>query len=218
MGSLLLSLLEPARETGAEPAVKGIGGEVLRPRRIDAREENTMARLQDKVVIVTGGAQGLGEGIALRLAEEGASRRDCGHQRRKGPIRRRRSGPGGPTGDRRDARCRGTEANARRGSENRRTFWSARRHVQQRRLQPTASFHGRRRRQLQQHHARERVRRPGRHTGSRPPDDGSGERRQDHQYSVDRRATGICGIRSLLREQGLGNLADSGRRARVRQA
>ena len=32
-----------------------------------------MARLQDKVVIVTGGAQGLGEGIARRLAEEGAS-------------------------------------------------------------------------------------------------------------------------------------------------
>ena len=31
-----------------------------------------MARLQDKVVIVTGGAQGLGEGIARRLAEEGA--------------------------------------------------------------------------------------------------------------------------------------------------
>ena len=28
-----------------------------------------MARLQDKVVIVTGGAQGLGEGIARRLAE-----------------------------------------------------------------------------------------------------------------------------------------------------
>jgi meso-butanediol dehydrogenase / (S,S)-butanediol dehydrogenase / diacetyl reductase len=32
-----------------------------------------MARLQNKVVFVTGGAQGLGEGIALRLAEEGAS-------------------------------------------------------------------------------------------------------------------------------------------------
>lgn len=32
-----------------------------------------MARLQDKVVIVTGGAQGLGEGIARRLSEEGAS-------------------------------------------------------------------------------------------------------------------------------------------------
>src|SRR5450755_1160243 len=32
-----------------------------------------MARLQDKVVIVTGGAQGLDEGIARRLAEEGAS-------------------------------------------------------------------------------------------------------------------------------------------------
>ena len=32
-----------------------------------------MDRLRDKVVIVTGGAQGLGEGIARRLAEEGAS-------------------------------------------------------------------------------------------------------------------------------------------------
>jgi meso-butanediol dehydrogenase / (S,S)-butanediol dehydrogenase / diacetyl reductase len=32
-----------------------------------------MARLQNRVVFVTGGAQGLGEGIALRLAEEGAS-------------------------------------------------------------------------------------------------------------------------------------------------
>ena len=32
-----------------------------------------MDRLHDKVVIVTGGAQGLGEGIARRLAEEGAS-------------------------------------------------------------------------------------------------------------------------------------------------
>lgn len=32
-----------------------------------------MARLQSKVVIVTGGAQGLGEGIVRRLAEEGAS-------------------------------------------------------------------------------------------------------------------------------------------------
>lgn len=32
-----------------------------------------MARLQNKIVIVTGGAQGLGEGIARRLAEEGAS-------------------------------------------------------------------------------------------------------------------------------------------------
>jgi meso-butanediol dehydrogenase / (S,S)-butanediol dehydrogenase / diacetyl reductase len=40
---------------------------------ISAREEDRMARLQNKVVIVTGGAQGLGEGIARRLAEEGAS-------------------------------------------------------------------------------------------------------------------------------------------------
>ncbi|MBV8567709.1 MAG: glucose 1-dehydrogenase [Methylobacteriaceae bacterium] len=32
-----------------------------------------MARLQDRVVIVTGGAQGLGEGIARRLSEEAAS-------------------------------------------------------------------------------------------------------------------------------------------------
>jgi meso-butanediol dehydrogenase / (S,S)-butanediol dehydrogenase / diacetyl reductase len=32
-----------------------------------------MPRLQDKVAMVTGGAQGLGEGIARRLAEEGAS-------------------------------------------------------------------------------------------------------------------------------------------------
>jgi meso-butanediol dehydrogenase/(S,S)-butanediol dehydrogenase/diacetyl reductase len=32
-----------------------------------------MDRLRDKVVIVTGGAQGLGEGIARRLAEEGVS-------------------------------------------------------------------------------------------------------------------------------------------------
>jgi meso-butanediol dehydrogenase/(S,S)-butanediol dehydrogenase/diacetyl reductase len=32
-----------------------------------------MARLQNKVVFDTGGAQGLGEGIALRVAEEGAS-------------------------------------------------------------------------------------------------------------------------------------------------
>jgi meso-butanediol dehydrogenase/(S,S)-butanediol dehydrogenase/diacetyl reductase len=32
-----------------------------------------MDRLHDKVVIVTGGAPGLGEGIARRLAEEGAS-------------------------------------------------------------------------------------------------------------------------------------------------
>jgi meso-butanediol dehydrogenase/(S,S)-butanediol dehydrogenase/diacetyl reductase len=31
-----------------------------------------MAKLQDKVVMITGGAQGLGEGIARRLAEEGA--------------------------------------------------------------------------------------------------------------------------------------------------
>ena len=33
-----------------------------------------MARLQDKVVIVTGGAAGSGEGIARRLAEEGEPR------------------------------------------------------------------------------------------------------------------------------------------------
>jgi meso-butanediol dehydrogenase / (S,S)-butanediol dehydrogenase / diacetyl reductase len=32
-----------------------------------------MDRLRDKVVIVAGGAQGLGDGIARRLAEEGAS-------------------------------------------------------------------------------------------------------------------------------------------------
>jgi meso-butanediol dehydrogenase/(S,S)-butanediol dehydrogenase/diacetyl reductase len=32
-----------------------------------------MDRLHDKLVIVTGGAQGLGEGVARRLAEEGAS-------------------------------------------------------------------------------------------------------------------------------------------------
>jgi FlaA1/EpsC-like NDP-sugar epimerase len=40
---------------------------------ISAREEDKMARLENKVVIVTGGAQSLGEGIARRLAEEGAS-------------------------------------------------------------------------------------------------------------------------------------------------
>src|SRR5690242_7249571 len=32
-----------------------------------------MGRLQDKVAIVTGGAQGLGEGIARRLAEDSAA-------------------------------------------------------------------------------------------------------------------------------------------------
>jgi meso-butanediol dehydrogenase / (S,S)-butanediol dehydrogenase / diacetyl reductase len=32
-----------------------------------------MVKLQDKVVIVTGGAQGIGEGIARRLADDGAS-------------------------------------------------------------------------------------------------------------------------------------------------
>src|ERR1700753_1972603 len=32
-----------------------------------------MGKLQNKVVMITGGAQGLGEGIARRLAEEGAS-------------------------------------------------------------------------------------------------------------------------------------------------
>src|SRR5947209_3144867 len=32
-----------------------------------------MARLQDKVAMVTGAAQGLGEGIARRLAEDGAA-------------------------------------------------------------------------------------------------------------------------------------------------
>ena len=32
-----------------------------------------MARLENTVVMITGGAQGLGEGIARRLAEEGAS-------------------------------------------------------------------------------------------------------------------------------------------------
>ena len=32
-----------------------------------------MGRVQDKVAVVTGAAKGLGEAIALRLAEEGAS-------------------------------------------------------------------------------------------------------------------------------------------------
>jgi FlaA1/EpsC-like NDP-sugar epimerase len=42
-------------------------------RRIDHKGGNAMDRLRDKVVIVAGGAQGLGDGIARRLAEEGAS-------------------------------------------------------------------------------------------------------------------------------------------------
>jgi NAD(P)-dependent dehydrogenase (short-subunit alcohol dehydrogenase family) len=32
-----------------------------------------MARLENTVVMITGGAQGIGEGIALRLASEGAA-------------------------------------------------------------------------------------------------------------------------------------------------
>ena len=76
-----------------------------------------MDRLRDKVVIVTGGAQGLGEGIARRLAEE-ALGRHCGHQWRKGQIRCGQYDPRRQTGDRRDARCRGTEAGARGDLEN----------------------------------------------------------------------------------------------------
>lgn len=34
---------------------------------------NTMARLESTVVMITGGAQGIGEGIALPLASEGAA-------------------------------------------------------------------------------------------------------------------------------------------------
>jgi meso-butanediol dehydrogenase / (S,S)-butanediol dehydrogenase / diacetyl reductase len=40
---------------------------------LDAKEEDAMARLAKKVVMITGGAQGIGEGIARRLASEGAS-------------------------------------------------------------------------------------------------------------------------------------------------
>ena len=37
------------------------------------RRTNTMARLENTVVMITGGAQGIGEGIARRLASEGAA-------------------------------------------------------------------------------------------------------------------------------------------------
>ena len=43
-----------------------------------------MARLQNKVVMITGGAQGIGEGIARRLASEGASIAVGDPQRRQG--------------------------------------------------------------------------------------------------------------------------------------
>ena len=83
-----------------------------------------MARLQDKVVIVTGGAQGLGEGIARRLAEEGALLviADINGAKAQAVA---------------DSLVReGRQAIAV-------TLDVAERHVQQRRLQPTASFHGR---------------------------------------------------------------------------
>ena len=76
-----------------------------------------MDRLRDKVVIVTGGAQGLGEGIARRLAEEGASVVIADINGAQA-IRCGQSDPRRQTGDRRDARCRGTEAGARGDSEN----------------------------------------------------------------------------------------------------
>ena len=60
--------------SNADPLTSALGArEVLQGRAVVAHEEDTMSRLENTVVMITGGAQGIGEGIARRLASEGAA-------------------------------------------------------------------------------------------------------------------------------------------------
>src|ERR671914_557049 len=61
----------PARERGVPALQQGAASSApTTPRK---GEEMGMDRLQDRVCIVTGAAQGIGKGIARRFLEEGAS-------------------------------------------------------------------------------------------------------------------------------------------------
>jgi meso-butanediol dehydrogenase / (S,S)-butanediol dehydrogenase / diacetyl reductase len=108
-----------------------------------------MDRLRDKVAIVTGGAQGLGEGIARRLAEEGASVviADINGTKAKSVADSLTQEGKQAIAVTLDVAERKQVQGAIQKTVDR--FRSARRHVQQRPFQQAASFHGRRRRQLQ---------------------------------------------------------------------
>ena len=130
-----------------------------------------MSRLQGKVAIVTGGAQGIGEGIALAARPRGRQGRHRRSRRRQGEIGRPRDRPERRQGDRTFRRRRRARPGPGGDPGDGEGLRPARRLFQQRRLQQAAAFPGSRRGQFQRDHARQRLGRPRRHAGSRPADD-----------------------------------------------
>ena len=164
-------------------------------------EESEMGRVQDRVVIVTGGAGGIGAAACRAIAAEGgkvvvadldaAAARAVADEivggRRLRHVRRRR-------------RHR-SRAGAGHGPDGGRDLRRAQRDLQQRRDEPAAQLHGRRRGELRRDRPRQHLGRDRLHAGGRAADDRPGLRRQDRQHRIDRQPAGILGLRPLLRRE-----------------
>ena len=176
-----------------------------------------MGRVQDSVVIVTGGAGGIGAAACRAIAAEGGKVvvADLDATRR-GPSRTRSSRTAARHVRRR--RRHRSRAGAGDGPDGRRHVRRAQRDLQQRRDEPAPRLHGGRRGELRRDRPRQHLGRDRLHAGGGEADDRAGLRRKDRQHRVDRQPAGVLGLRPVLRREVRHARRHSGNRPRPDRA